>query len=72
MQRTVHPLTTFREKAGLTQAQLAQRLNVTRWMVNRLERRERRPSWDLVARIVEVSDGQVTADDFMPDSSKAA
>lgn len=72
MQRTVHPLTTFREKAGLTQAQLAQRLNVTRWMVNRLERRERRPSWDLVARIVEVSNGQVTADDFMPDSSKAA
>ena len=72
MQRTAHPLTMFREKAGLTQAQLAARLNVTRWMVNRLERRERRPSWDLVARIVEVSNGQVTADDFMPDSSRAA
>ena len=72
MQRTAHPLTRFREKAGLTQAQLAERLNVSRWMVNRLERRERRPSWDLVARIVEVSSGQVTADDFMHDSTKAA
>ena len=67
-----HPLTKFRETAGLTQAELAERLNVSRWMVNRLERRQRMPSWELVSRIVAVTGGLLSADDFLPRSSNGA
>lgn len=66
-----HPLAAFREKSGLTQDALAKRLGVSRWYVNRLEKRERSPSFKVVERIMELTDGEVTANDFLRQSEGA-
>ena len=53
-----------REKAGLTQAELAQALGVTQPMIGRLEslRDKRLPSLELLAKIVKVTKGRLVVD----------
>lgn len=59
-----HPLTKWRTEKKLTQSELAEKLNVTRWMVNRIETFERNPSMSLSMKIAEVTQGSVSLDDM--------
>lgn len=59
-----HALTAWRKSQNLTQDQLAGKLGVTRWMVNRLEMGERTPSFDLAIRIQVLTDDKVKPADF--------
>lgn len=61
---TKHPLTKWRTQEKLTQSELAEKLNVTRWMVNRIETFERNPSMSLSMKIAEVTNGGVSLDDM--------
>jgi DNA-binding XRE family transcriptional regulator len=65
MQNEPHPLAVYREQAGLTQKTLAQRLGCSEWTVIAVENGRRSPSFDLVARIVDASNGALRADDFL-------
>lgn len=40
-----HPVTKYREQNGISQEELAERLGLSRWTVNRIEAGERQPSW---------------------------
>lgn len=46
-------LRSLRERAGLTQQQLAERVGMARPNLARLERGERAPSWETVLRLAE-------------------
>lgn len=59
-----HPLTKWRTEKKLTQSELAAKLNVTRWMVNRIETFERNPSMSLSMKIAEVTQGGVSLEDM--------
>lgn len=59
-----HALTIWRKTKKLSQEELAEKLGVTRWMINRIETGNRRPSWQLAAKISEFTSGKVTANDF--------
>lgn len=50
---------------GLSDAEMGRRLGVGRRTVHRYRKGERRPSWDVLERIRDVSGGVVTADSFM-------
>lgn len=47
-----HPLTVSRNRAGLSQEALAERVGCRRWMINRIEAGERSPSMQLLAKLV--------------------
>lgn len=55
-----HPLTKWRTEKKLTQSELAEKLNVTRWMVNRIETFERNPSMSLSIKIGDLTGGEVS------------
>ncbi|MBS0257230.1 MAG: helix-turn-helix transcriptional regulator [Proteobacteria bacterium] len=59
-----HALTVWRKSQNLTQDDLAGKLGVSRWMVNRLEVGERTPSFDLAIKIQEISKDAVKPIDF--------
>ena len=40
--------------------------------ISRIRRGLNRPSWDLAGRLKNVSKGEVTADDFLPDDKRAS
>ncbi len=65
-----HPLTRFRETAGISQAELARRANTTRSSINRIERGGQTPSMDLVRRLVDASERRLRADDFLPQEAR--
>jgi DNA-binding XRE family transcriptional regulator len=65
-----HPLTKWRAENNLTQGELATEVKVTRWMINRIELRERSPSLTLATRIRNFTKGEVSLDDLA--TSKAA
>lgn len=50
---------------GMSQAELAAAAGVKQSTVSRWERGELSPSLDEVSRIIEASDGKVTANDFL-------
>lgn len=60
-----HALTVWRKAENLSQAELAEKLGVSRWMVNRLEVGERTPSMALANRLNDLSGGKVTPNDFL-------
>ena len=59
-------LKTWRENQNLKQVELAAKLGCTAATISRIEAGKFRPDWPLLARIAELSDGAVTANDFMP------
>lgn len=61
---TKHPLTKWRTENNLTQGELAAEVEVTRWMINRIELRERRPSLTLATKIRNFTNGAVSLDDL--------
>lgn len=67
-----HALSVWRKSQDpkLSQEELAEKLGVTRWMVNSIETGRRRPSWDLVDRIISLTAGVVTANDFAREAAE--
>jgi len=61
---TVHPLKAWRDAAGISQADLAARLEVDQASVARYEHGRRRPARRVMARIHEISGGAVGPADF--------
>lgn len=59
-----HALTVWRKSQPLTQEALAQKLGVSRWFINRLERGEKTPSFSLAIKIQELSGNAVMPADF--------
>jgi transcriptional regulator with XRE-family HTH domain len=51
--------------AGLDDDAVAARVATDRTTISRIRRGVTRPSWDLAAKFKAVSDGAVTADDFL-------
>jgi putative transcriptional regulator len=64
-----HPLTAWREERGQSQNDLAMRLQVTRWTVNRIEVGGRKPSPDLAKRISRMTG--IALSDLRPDIYEA-
>lgn len=52
-------LTQYLKAENLTQAQFAERIEVRQSTVSKLCTGEKRPSWDLAARIARATDGKV-------------
>lgn len=61
-----HALTRFRERRGLSMAELARMAETSRQTIHRIENGDQWPSRDLMAKLKEVTGGAVTADDFLP------
>lgn len=61
-----HPLTTFREKNGLSLVEMAERIDVTAPTVSRWENWQRTPRRDQMIKISVATRGVVTANDFFP------
>jgi DNA-binding XRE family transcriptional regulator len=62
----------YRIARGLSQQSFAASVGVKKATISRIEKGKRVPSMGLVARIVEISDGELSADDFMPASPPQA
>jgi transcriptional regulator with XRE-family HTH domain len=60
-------LKTARLKNGLTQYQLAERVGVTRWWINRIELGERQASPQTAIKLREVLGKSVKLSDLRPD-----
>lgn len=60
-------LKTARKKNGLTQQQLAERVGVTRWWINRIELGERQASPQVAKRIQAILSNHLTLSDIRPD-----
>lgn len=56
-------LTTARKKAGMTQTELAEKLNVKQQHINRWEKEERTPSLEYFARICKALN--ISADEIL-------
>ena len=63
-------LRAYRVSRGLSQQDLAASVGVKKSAISRIEKGKRVPSMGLVARIVELSEGELSADDFMPAPSE--
>lgn len=59
-------LRAFRTNHGLSQADFAKSVGVKKATISRIEKGHRVPSMGLVSRMVEISQGELSADDFMP------
>lgn len=59
------------ERHGHTDASFAALVDAERSHINRIRRGEKQPGWGLVDAIKRVTNGQVTADDFMPQHEAA-
>lgn len=64
-------LRTWRKQTKHTYRSLTEALGITPGHLWKIEAGQKRPSWDLVARIHEVTGGAVSADDFMPPTTVA-
>lgn len=60
-----HPVTKWREENGLSQEELAERIGLSRWTINRIEKGERNPSWRSLAaweKLTGLSRGELRPD----------
>lgn len=62
-----HPLRTWRQRNGLTAEQVGEQIGVTGNAVISYELGRRRPRWPILAKIVDVTGGELNANHFMPD-----
>lgn len=67
--RRMSKLREYRLSKGLSQEALARRLGVGKAAICRIEKGSRLPSLPLIARIVRITDGKLSANDFLPKSS---
>jgi transcriptional regulator with XRE-family HTH domain len=61
-----HALTRYRKARGLTIDALAAKIGTSKATISRLEGGLQDPSFALVRRIIAETDGEVSADDFVP------
>jgi transcriptional regulator with XRE-family HTH domain len=59
-------LSAYLADKGISDADFAQAIGVTRQAVHRYKTGGRLPEWPVLAKIREATDGAVTADDFLP------
>lgn len=62
---TTHPLAAYRSKQKLTRTALAEAVGASVATISRIESGHRRPSLDLLRRIVAATNGELKADDFL-------
>jgi len=60
-----HPLTKWRKRHGISQGDLAERISVSRWTVNRIECGERFPSRETIGRIVKATQYEIQPADLI-------
>jgi len=60
-----HALARFRAKAGLSRRAVADAVGTSRQSIHRIETGSQQPSWDLAAKLIQLSDGRLSADDFL-------
>jgi DNA-binding XRE family transcriptional regulator len=65
MAENIHPLKEYRQRAGLSVSDLAEKVGVSRQSIFRIEAGDQTPSLDLVSRITRATGGKVTANDFL-------
>jgi transcriptional regulator with XRE-family HTH domain len=65
-----HPLRSYREKAGISLDELATRVGTSKASLSRIETRDQVPSLGLVKKIIGVSDGALSANDFVGDTER--
>ncbi|MFC2248779.1 helix-turn-helix domain-containing protein [Labrys portucalensis] len=58
-------LSDFITANNLTDSAFARQINVSRQALARYKAGDRRPEWHVIARIVEATQGNVTANDFL-------
>lgn len=61
-----HPLRSFRSEASLTLDALAERVDVSKGQLSKIENGKSLPSLDLVGRLISASGGKLSANDFLP------
>ena len=59
-------LRAFMAMKGLTVEEMGRMLGVSHVSVSRYRNGLRRPEWDILARIIKVTQGAVTPNDFLP------
>jgi DNA-binding XRE family transcriptional regulator len=67
-----HPLKVWRAAQGVTQAEMAEKLGIGKWMVNSIETGRRVPSFSLVEKIVAATGGAVQPNDLFKPKAAAA
>lgn len=67
-----HPLKHFRTNHELGTADIAARVKVSRQTIHRIEKWEQTPSLDLVAKLIGITNGELSADDFLPKKRRRA
>ena len=60
-----HPLLSYREMNGITLDEMAQRVNVSKATLSRVENWKQDPSLELIGRLKAATEGAVSADDFL-------
>jgi DNA-binding XRE family transcriptional regulator len=60
-----HPLREYRKTAGLTLEALAEKADVTAPTLSRIETWQAEPSLALISRLIKLSRGKLSADDFL-------
>ena len=56
---------------GMADGHLAEKTGVDRATISRIRRGKHRPSWELMLRLREMTQGAVTADDFLFETEAA-
>jgi transcriptional regulator with XRE-family HTH domain len=67
-----HPLRKWRKAKGLTLQQCADAVGTSRMVWSDWERSRRRPNGHFMPKVREVTEGEVSADDFFPSCNQAA
>ncbi len=55
---------------GFDDSEVGRRLNVDRTTVSRIRRGIQRPRWDLLPRIISMTDGAVKSEDFLSEAAE--
>jgi len=66
-----HPLRRYRSEHGLSRRQVAEAVGVDEMSIGRYERGERMPRRQVLKRLIAMSGGQLTADDFLDGADDA-
>jgi transcriptional regulator with XRE-family HTH domain len=65
-----HPLRRYRHKSNVTLERLAGDVGISKSFLSKIEAHKARPSLSVVDRIVAVTNGEVSANDFLSQSSQ--
>lgn len=60
-----HPLALYRKRNNVPAGEIAKLAKTTRQTVHRIENGDQTPSLDMVARLIEATNGALKADDFI-------